>query len=184
MGVLVAGVFALGALLWHLNSVEKVPALVAASQIQRGDIIDSGDVRVVYVSGDDSLVRLDDSQLDRVVGHIALVDLAAGTLLTPSVVAEATALGAGDAVVGLSLDPGAYPSRGLAPGDRVSVVHTTDIASLDGDTRVVSRNATVFEVEELASDRLLVSILTSEGDAEVVAALAGAGNLRLVLVAP
>lgn len=184
VGVLVTVVFALGAVLWHLSSVEKVPALAAASGIERGAVIDSSDVRVVYVSSDGALARLDSSQLNRVVGHVALVDLAEGTLFTSSVVAEAAAVNAGDGVVGLALEPGAYPARGLAPGDRVNVVRTAEVADLEAEPTVVARNATVFAVEELSSDRLLVSILTSEGDAEAVAATAGAGGLRLVLVAP
>jgi hypothetical protein len=182
--VLVTVVFALGAVLWHLSSVEKVPALAAASGIERGDVIDSSDVRIVYVSSDGALARLDSSQLSRVVGHVALVDLPEGTLLTSSVVAEAAAVNAGDGVVGLALDPGAYPARGLAPGDRVNVVRTADVADLEAEPTVITRNATVFAIEELSSDRLLVSILTSEGDAGAVAASAGAGGLRLVLVAP
>jgi hypothetical protein len=184
IGVLVTVVFALGAVLWHLSTVEKVPALAAASRIERGEVIDSGDVRVIYVSSDDALARLDNSQLDRVVGSVALVDVAEGTLLTPSVVAKAAAVNAGDGVVGLSLDPGAYPARGLAPGDKVNVVRTADVADLDAEPTVIARNATVFAVDELSSDRLLVSVLTTEGDAESVAATAGAGGLRLVLVAP
>lgn len=184
VGVLVTVVFALGAVLWHLSAVEKVPVLVTASSIQRGEVIDAGDVRVAYVSTDDPLARLDSSQLDRVVGRVALVDLAPGSLLTTSVVAEAAAVNAGDGVVGLSLEPGAYPARGLAPGDRVNVVRTADAATLGAEPTVVARNATVFDVEELASDRLLVSILMSEADAEAVAASAGAGGPRLVLVAP
>jgi SAF domain len=183
VGVLVTVVFALGAVLWHLSAVEKVPALVTASRIERGEVIDSGDVRVVYVSSDDALARLDSSQLDRVVGRVALVDLAEGSLLTTSVVAEGAVVAAGDGVVGLSLDPGAYPARRLAAGDRVNVVRSADAATLDAELTVVARNATVFDVEELASDRLLVSILTTEADAEAVAAAAGAGGLRLVLVA-
>lgn len=184
VGVLVTVVFALGAVLWHLSAVEKVPALVVASGVERGQVIESGDVRVAYVSSDDTLARLDSSQIDRVVGRVALVDLAAGTVLTTSVVADAAAVEAGDGVVGLSLDPGAYPARGLAPGDRVNVVRTADVADLDADPTVVARNATVFAIDELASDRLLVSVLTTEADAEAVAAAAGAGGLRLVLVAP
>ena len=83
VGVLVTVVFALGAVLWHLSAVEKVSALVVASRVERGEVIDASDVRVAYVSSDDSLARLDGSQLDRVVGRVALVDLAEGTLLTP-----------------------------------------------------------------------------------------------------
>jgi hypothetical protein len=184
LGVVVTVVFALGAVLWHLSTVEKVPALATASPIERGQVIDPGDVRVVYVSSDDALARLDSSQLDRVVGRVALVDLAEGTLLTPSVVAQAAAVTDGDGVVGLSLDPGAYPARGLAPGDRVNVVRSADVADLDAEPSVIARDATVFGVEELSSDRLLVSVLATEEDAEVVAASAGAGGLRLVLVAP
>lgn len=184
MGVLVTAVFSLGAVLWHLSAIEKVPALAAAAHLDRGEVIDSADVRVVYVSSDDALARLDSSQLDRVVGRVALVEVAEGTLLTPSLVAESAALNAGDGVVGLSLDPGAYPARGLAPGDRVHVVRTADVAGLDAEPSVIARDATVFDVDELTSDRLLVSILTTEGDAEAVAASAGAGGLRLVLVAP
>jgi hypothetical protein len=182
--VLVTVVFALGAVLWHLSAVEKVPALAAASQIQRGDVIDASDVRVVYVSSDDNLARLDSAQMGRVTGRIALVDLAEGTLLTPSVVADAATVNAGDGVVGLSLDPGAYPARGLAPGDQVNVVRSADVAELDAKPTVIAHNAEVFKVEEMSSDRLLVSILADESDADAVAAAEGAGGLRLVLVAP
>lgn len=184
VGVLVTVVFALGAVLWHLSAVEKVSALVVASRVERGEVIDASDVRVAYVSSDDSLARLDGSQLDRVVGRVALVDLAEGTLLTTSVVADAAAVAEGDGVVGLSLDPGAYPARGLAPGDRVNVVRSADVADLDTDPTVIARDATVFAVDELASDRLLVSVLAAEADAEAVAAAASAGGLRLVLVSP
>ncbi|MGQ0823791.1 MAG: SAF domain-containing protein [Actinomycetota bacterium] len=184
VGVLVTVVFALAAVLWHLSAVAKAPALAAASAIERGEVIDSGDVRTVYVSSDAGVARLDSSELSRVVGRVALVDVVAGTLFTPSVVAEATAVEAGDGVVGVALDPGAYPARGLAPGDRVNVVRSADVADVDAEPSVIARNAAVFAVEELPSDRLLVSILTAEGDAEAVAAYAGAGGLRLVLVAP
>ena len=100
--------------------------------------------------------------------------------------ADAAALNAGDGVVGLALDPGQYPALGLAPGDRVNVVRSGETAPETDDapdTQVIARGATVFAIEDLSSDRKLVSILTSEGDAEVVAATAGAGGLRLVLVA-
>jgi hypothetical protein len=184
VGLLVTAVFALGAVLWHLSAVEKVPALVAATRIERGDVIETGDVRVTYVASDDHLNRIDPSDVNRVVGNVALIDLAEGTLLTSSATAQAAAVNAGEGVVGLSLDPGAYPARGLAPGDHVNVVRSSDIANLSSEPSVVARNATVFEVEDLSNDRLLVSVLSTQGDAEAVAALADAGGLRLVLVAP
>lgn len=185
VGVFVTAAFALGAVLWHLNTVSKVPALALATSVARGDTIDAEDLRVMYVASDDPLARLDDSQSDRVVGRVALIDLAVGTLLTPALVADAAALHSGDGVVGLALDPGQYPALALAPGDRVNVVRSAeaDTAAVADDELVVVRGATVFAVDELASDRKLVSILAGEADADAVAA-ASNGSLRLVLVAP
>jgi hypothetical protein len=186
VGLLVTVLFALGAVLWHLNASSKVPALAVAAPIERGEVIEATDLRVVYVASDDPLARMSSGESSVVVGRVALVDLAPGTLFTPSVVADAAALDAGDGVVGLALDPGQYPALGLAPGDRVNVVRSTEAApeTDEAPDQVVARGATVFAVEDLSNDRKLVSILTSEADAEAVAATAGAGGLRLVLVAP
>lgn len=186
VGVLVTVAFALGAVLWHLNAVDTVPALSVTGPIERGEIIDAEDLRVTYVAADDPLARMDETQASRVVGRIALVDLAAGTLVTPGVVADATALEPGDGVVGLALDPGQYPAFGIAPGDRVNVVRSVEAGgAVDRDADlVVVRGATVSAVEDLPSDRKLVSILSDEAGAEAVASLAGSGSLRLVLVAP
>jgi hypothetical protein len=183
VGLLVTVMFALGAVLWHLSATSKVPAVAISDGVERGNVIEAGDLRTVYVASDETLVRITDPSA--VVGKVALVDLAPGTILGPTVVADGTALEAGDGVVGLALDPGQYPALGLAPGDRVNVVRSGDaaLAGNEGD-QVIARSAAVFEVEDLASDRKLVSIQASESDAEAVAAAAGAGGLRLVLVAP
>jgi hypothetical protein len=189
VGLLVTVMFALGAVLWHLNATSKVPALAMTDAVARGDVIEANDLRIVYVASDDPLARMTPTESSEVIGRVALVDLAPGTLLTPTVVADAAALEAGDGVAGLALDPGQYPALGLAPGDRVNVVVSGATAATTGTSpgaEVIAHGATVFRVEDLASDRKLVSILASEGDAETVAAAAGtgAGGLRLVLVAP
>ena len=184
VGVLVTVVFALGAVLWHLSTVETVPAIVAATRIERGEVIDSSDVKVVYLASDGALSRMDSSELTRVVGRVALVDLSQGTLLTPSLMAGPVAVNDGDGVVGLSLEPGAYPASRLAVGDRVNVVRTADLGDIGSEPAVIARSAVVFAVEELSSGRRLVSILTDEVDAEAVAAFAGGNGVRLVLVAP
>ena len=40
VGLLVTVMFALGAVLWHLNASSKVPALAVASPIERGEVIE------------------------------------------------------------------------------------------------------------------------------------------------
>jgi len=186
IGLFVVVSFALGAVLLHLNSVDKSPALALAVKVDRGQTISSSDLRVIYVSSDDPLARLDESQIRQVVGRVALVDLPAGSLINRFLVADAVALKDGEGVIGLSLEPGQFPGLGLAAGDRVNVVRSADgdgAGTKAGDS-LIARNATVYAVEDLASDRKLVSIVTSEDDAGAVAAAAGGGSLRLVQVAP
>jgi hypothetical protein len=210
VGVLVMTVFALGAVLWHLSAVDKSPALAVVGNVERGQTLSATDVRVVYVSSDGALARLTEADLNSVVGRVALIDLGPGTLLTRSLVADRPALEAGDGIVGLSLEPGGYPALGLSPGDLVNVVRTVDPTDPISDSTVdpddtaadsgssgqgtardgaagdvvIASGATVVSVEELSSDRLLVSILASEDDAVAVAARAGSGSLRLVQVSP
>lgn len=195
IGVLVMSVFALGAVLWHLSTIDRSPALAVVGTVERGDVISADDLRVVYVSSDEAVARLSESQMSEVVGRVALVDLAPGTLLTRSVVADRPTLQQGEGIVGLSLDPGGYPDLGLAPGDRVTIVRSGDAAAAEaaadstdeGESNsgnVIARDATVVSVEELTGDRRLVSVLTAQTDAEAVAAAAGSGSLRLVQVSP
>jgi len=183
LGVLVTVGFALGAVLWHLNSVERVPVLATATSIGRGEVIEATDVRVVYLAADDPVSVLGSGESATVVGHVARVDLAPGSLLTHDLVEPALTVDSGAGVVGLALEPGQFPTRGLAPGDRVDVVAPVDPSAEDaeGAETVLASGATVFEVEELASDRLLVSLLASDRDARAVAA-AASSPLRLVLV--
>ena len=183
IGVFVMVAFALGAVLWHLNSVSKVPALAVSSSVKRGDTVRASDLRVVYIGSEDRVARLEDGQSSEVVGRVALVDMPVGTLITRDLVADATNLKRGDGVVGLSLEPGQYPATGLAPGDRVDVVRSPEDGGGSVKSAVIVRDATVYAVEDLGSDRQLVSIKAGQDDAEAVAAAAG-GSLRLVLVQP
>lgn len=184
ISVMVIVFFALGAFMWHLSTSSKVPALAVNGDVKRGEVVESSDLRTVYVASDDTFASVTDPS--SVMGKVALVDIVAGTILSPSLVADGQSLTAGDGVVGLALDPGQYPALGVAPGDRVNVVRSGDAATGaagDGDD-VIAGGATVFSIEDLASDRKLVSIQTSEADANAVAAAAGSGALRLVLVSP
>jgi hypothetical protein len=186
VGVLVIVGFALGAVMWHLTTTSKAPALAISAEVHRGDVVESTDLRTIYVASEDALFRITDPS--RVVGKVALVDLGPGTILSPSLVADGQSLAPGNGVVGLALDPGQYPAFGLAPGDRVNVVRSGDAAATTGTTtnsdQVIARGATIFAVEDLASDRKLVSIQAAESDADAVAAAAGSSGLSLVLVSP
>lgn len=177
VGVLVTVGFALAAVLWQLNAVRKEPVLALSAAVARGEVIEAADLRVVYVASDDPIPLLGRADAERVVGRVATADLPALTLLTDAHLADAAAVGAGEGVVGLSLEPGQFPSFGLRPGDAVNVV------SAGAGDAAVATAAAVVGVEELdGQDGRFVSVKLPEDQANLVAATAERGPVRLVLV--
>lgn len=176
VGVLVTVGFALAAVLWQLGSTERVPALAVAGPVTRGEVVTADDVRVVYVAAGDELRRLSDTQSASLVGRVALVDLEAGVLWSPSFVAGGVVAVDGDGVVGLSLDVGQFPA-GLIAGDVVNVIAP---GSPEG---AVVRGAVVVTAESGSDEQLLVSLTAPLADAEQIAVLSAAtGGVRLVQV--
>lgn len=170
--------FALAAVLWQANSTQREAVLALAADVDRGDIITAEDLHVVYIGTDDLVVRLAPAESVRVIGQVAISDMAAGTLITRANVSEVAALAPGEGVVGLALEPGQFPAGHLAPGDVVNVVAPGDT---DGD--LLAEAAVVYSVEELGGQgRKFVSLRASEADANRVAAAAESGPVRLVLV--
>jgi hypothetical protein len=148
-GVLLMVLFGLGAMLWYLSSVDRVPALAVAVPVERGAVIDAGDLQVVHVSGGDGLARIDPEEVDQVTGRVAVVDLAPGMLVTDAVAMEPDdLLGPSDGVVGLPLDPGAYPAFDLAVGDMVNVVQVGGSVGPLPATEPVDETATGEEGDE------------------------------------
>lgn len=188
VGMLVVVLFALGGVVWYLRSVDRTPTLALASAVERGEVIGVDDLRVVYVTSDDPVAGLRPTESDRLVGMVALVDLAPGVIVTDDLVAEGARVGPDEGVVGLPVDPGQYPAFDLAPGDRVDVVRIGGAATPDDQDgpveTVVVRSVEVVAVADLAGgERKLVSVLAADDDAASIASLDSA-SVRLVLVSP
>jgi hypothetical protein len=188
VGMLVVVLFALGGVIWYLRSVDRTPTLALGSAVDRGEIVDADDLRVVYVASDDEVAGLRPSESGRVVGMVALVDLVPGMIVTDGLVAQGPRVGPDEGVVGLPLEPGQYPAFDLARGDRVDIVRIGAAASTEGEDgrtdAVVARAVEVIAVADLAGgERKLVSVIAAEDDAATVAGL-DSGSIRLVLVSP
>jgi hypothetical protein len=183
LGIAVVAVFAVAGLLWHLSSLDKVPALATVRSLERGDTVTATDLKTVYLAGAGSLNLLSPEQSDQVVGRIAGMSLPAGTLVSEDLVLDGTAVGPEDGVVGLSLEPGQYPVLDLAPGDLVEVVVSPSGATSPSSDAVVGRGE-VLSVQDLTGgERKLISLRASRQTADAVAAL-DPTVLRLVWVAP
>ncbi len=186
IAVFVVALSALAALVLFSRASARDPILALANPVERGQVIASDDLMVTYVATDDPIASLPSEAAAELVGLTAVADLEAGTILTPAHVLSRSLLDGGEAVVGVALAPGEYPTPLLAPGDVVDVV-VTDPGSLEPATTPVATvvaSAAVFDIAELGTqgERFISLRMPVEVAAEVANA-AAADQVRLVLVA-
>jgi hypothetical protein len=187
IAVFLVAVCALAGVVLFSRAAARDPILALANPVQRGQVIGSGDLMVVYVATDDPITSLPAEAAAGLEGSTAVADLEAGTIVTGAHFVSTGLLNVGEGVVGLALAPGEYPTPLLSPGDVVDVVLTAggpsgSDAATTGE-RVVGA-AEVFDVAELGTQGgRFISLRMPAGAAVEVAGAAAAGRVRLVLVA-
>jgi len=178
LGLVLSGLAALGFVLFNAASVQRTAALALAADVERGQVLEVDDLRIVHVGTDDLVAMTPATDSGVLVGKAVVADLAAGTLLTADHVSAGAALTPGAGVVGLALAPGQYPTPRLTVGDLVSVVEVSD------GLVVLVEAAEVVGIEPVGTQGLqFISLHTGEAEAVSVAQAAATGEVRLVLVA-
>ena len=185
IAVFLVAISALVTVVLFSRAAAREPVLALAQPVERGQVVGSGDLMVVYVATDDPIATLSSEAASGLVGLTAVADLEAGTILTPAHFVSRSLLDAGEGVVGLALSPGEYPIPLLAPGDLVDVVLADPVSVEAGGAAAdaVVASAEVFDVAELGTqgDRFVSLRMNAEAASEVARA-AAAGRVRLVLV--
>lgn len=183
--------FSLGFMLLARPEGSTRPALSLARAIDAGDALSRNDVAEVEVGGGSALRVIAPGEASSLLGRVALVAMDEGTLLDPAFFAEKSALRPGEALVGVTVDPGEGPRRALRPGDPLLLVAVTppELAAPDAPTGGHAAwwgevfDATAIESVEGVAGATAVSVKVAEAFAPAVADAAAAGRLRLVLVA-
>ncbi len=181
VGALLVAVFALAGAWFYSTSTARVGYLAFRQSVERGDVVERADLVVYQLATDAPIAAMRASQLDEIVGKVALVDLAQGTLATTQHVADAADIPDGWGVVGLDLGPGEIPSFSLRPGHRVRVIDVGE-ATTDGAPVVLAEAAEIVEVAD-GNGRgrfIAITLEAAEGDRVVVAA--ARGDVRLIQV--
>jgi hypothetical protein len=163
--------------------------LALTRSVDSGHVLVASDLRAANVSTGEGVATVRAASEASVVGRTVAVPLAAGSLLNPEALGSARALRDGDAMVGLALKPGTFPSS-LAPGDHVRVVDTIAAASTSGTAapaRSEAAGATgvvmAIDANSSASDgSAVVSLRLQDDRADGVAQLASADHASLVLI--
>jgi hypothetical protein len=190
IGSLLVGLAALlGAWVFAATS-ESVSVVVAARDIQPGEMVSVSDLRVVEIGASNQLRAIQSSQQDLILGKAARGPIPEGTVLNTDLFADrGDAVPAGSVVVGAALEPGAVPNSGLSAGDAVNVLAAqrtnagaADAAAQPEATRLAS--GTVWTVEDAGSNSsgLWVALVVPAEAEGAVTQAAADGLLRLTLV--
>ena len=163
-----------------VNDTHQV--LVVSQDIERGEIIEAGDLSVVRVSVDPALSPVAGSQRGDIEGSRAAADLWAGTLLTEEALTENLVPGDGESLVGISLTPAQMPSEPLYSGDSVRIVTTPgDQGEITNEDPVTVEAVVVGVSRVQETGETVVDVSVPERDAADLAARAATGRVALVL---
>ena len=192
IGSLLVGLAALlGAWVFAATS-DQLSVVVAARDIEPGEVIDASDLRVVEIGASNDLRAIQSSQQDLILGKSARGPIPAGTVLNTGLFADqGDAVPAGMVVVGAALDPGSGTDVGAARwrrGERAGRRERTTTGQAEAAAPPVATllaSGTVWSVEadRVELDGHVGLARGSERDPQgTVAQAAADGLLRLSLV--
>ena len=169
---------------WQSTS-DTQEVLTVRDTVHRGELIEKADLVIVRIGIDPAISAVRAADMSTVVNKRAVLDIAAGGVITTGQVTDAAVPPAGFSVVGLSLTGAMLPTGELLPGDRVRIVPTGGeggAAVPAGDTAPTAYPASVVGVSpDDVTGNTLVNVQVEVASAPVVAARAAAGQVALVL---
>ena len=175
---------ALGGAALYANASNTTQVFVASGDISRGSTIEKGDLTTISIAQGQTTSAVPVTDVDKLLGSIATVDIPAGGFITEASVARELDIPQGKALVGLTLKPAQMPAQKLRTGDHVIIVPIPAQGSAAAtDVSSVTISATVSQIKPVANTAdTVVDVYVSSGFAASVAAQAAAGTLAIYLV--
>jgi hypothetical protein len=175
--------------MWAVSSyAHRDRVLVIAQDVTVGHKFTVDDLAGADLSVDPRVAVFMVAQQDQVIGKVALVDLAKGTLVNPSQVGQSQGLTAGQVLVPLQLKPGQLPSVGVAPGQRVLLVATPVDAgqgpALGSPTAPIEATVAESGEPDASTGVTVVDVRVPQDVGVSLARIAASGNVTVVVLAP
>jgi Flp pilus assembly protein CpaB len=114
--VLLVLLCALGGVLLFSRADHRTEVLVAAGDLEAGEPITRGDLRIERITVDGDIRSLSPADAGALVGLLPVGRIPAGTLLARGMFADEVPLAADEIVFGAALDPGEAPLSGVQVG--------------------------------------------------------------------
>lgn len=165
---------AAGALWFASRGNSRIDVVALNTSLRRGQVVDASDLTVARVAVDGASARLTSPAVARqaLVGRTVLLDLAAGTLITPEMVGS-IAPPAGDASVGVQVAAGALPSVRPRAGDWVQVVAGDSGGQAHLIGAPVQVTAVTSPINNSSTGDVVVYLIAPTGTARDIAGAAG-----------
>ncbi len=181
IGLLAMCLGGLGAAYLYSQASSSTPVLVATRTVARGEVIKDTDLRVAEIGGGASVTAVDAARIREVVGQVAILDLAEGSLVTPGSYGQVT-VRSGTSQLGLRLAPGRIPIRDMPAGTPVRIIGVpakTDASAAAADAFVTT--AVVVTAPRATADgtAIVLDIELASDKAVAVAQLAAADRIVL-----
>jgi hypothetical protein len=186
-GVLLVVLCALGGVLLFSSADDRTEVLVAARDLEPGQPISRGDLRVARLSVDGSVDSLAPADVDGLVGRLPVGRIPSGALLAGGMFADELPLEAGEMVFGAALDPGEAPLSEVQVGAPVELLDVPKAtpgaidASTPTNARVIG-SGTVWAVEPLATGQLWLSMRVPRDVGLTASEASQNDTLRVVLL--
>ncbi|MBN9103114.1 MULTISPECIES: SAF domain-containing protein [unclassified Pseudonocardia] len=177
LGVVLAVAGGLAGVYVYLSADDRTAVVGVMRAVPYGQRVVEADLREVRLPADSGLATVAWTDVRTVLGQVASTDLRPGQTLTRDAVGAQPVPGAGEAVVGMSVEAGQLPVMPLDVRDEVLVIDGKDPVA--PSVRAVVLGAGATDV----SGHRTVDLLVSEGVAAQVARSAASGDAVLVLVA-
>lgn len=173
-----------GALVFGLmvqSAGDRTAVVVAARDLNPGQVIEASDLRVVDAAIDGAAATVPASQRNQLIGQTATSRIPAGSVLSRGQFAAGSGIPAGSVVVGALLGPGGLPVPNLRVGDQVTLLEARDTERSTNDVEPLG-DASVFMVTRgTQPGSQFVSLVVDDAMAQRVTDAAAGQRLRLVL---
>ena len=181
VGIALIALGLIGSIAVYRSASATVTVVGAASNLERGQVLDTGDLRAIRVSPETAQFFVSASNAGSLIGRTVAIAVVSGTPLSESMVSTASPLADDEALTSAAVPVGNIPAN-LAANDKVRLVLTTDATITNASPPLLFDEIVSIWAIEQSADLSSAVIVTFRGPLRLSLAIAGAGNVRISLV--